>query len=263
MVDIHCHILPSVDDGPRKIEDSLIMLAKASASGIKTIVATPHLLEGISNKRISICNRAMDELKNTAIKEGIEINILGGFECYITPEFQEKNIDLTDVTINRNGKYILIELPMQNIPMYAKSVFDNMKDKGIIPVIAHPERNFAICKDPNILFDFIYNGCITQLNVGSILGYYGRGPRETAKILLSHNLIHLIASDMHSISSPSVSQALPAIEAIIGIAEASRMSNEVPYHVIMGEDFTRADPIPYNPKKGIKDILFGWKRKNN
>lgn len=262
MIDIHSHILSGIDDGPKKIEESCVMLINASTSGVETIVATPHLVDGASKERIAECNRKVNELQYIARAREISIDIKVGFECYITPELTNSNLDLAEITINNNGKYILVEFPMYNIPFYAKDIFANMKEKGITPILAHPERNLAIIQNPNILFDLVSNGCIAQLNAGSILGRYGRTINGTARILLSHKMIHLVASDMHSSSSPLIAQSLSAISAIVGHDRASFMSNDIPKSIIMGEDFEIDKPIQYKPeRKNIKYYLSKWRNK--
>lgn len=262
MVDIHCHVLPDIDDGPRRIENSLSMLRNASKTGVEMIVATPHLIENTFNFDVTRRDQLVRELQNKANENGINIQIKAGYECYISPEILEQTDKLIELTINTNGTYILIELPMHGIPLYIENILLSLKELGITPVIAHPERNIVISKDPNILLNFLSKGCVAQLNAGSILGYYGRTIRETAQILLLHNLVHLVASDMHSTTSPMMSQALPAVSALVGNDRAFYMFYVVPHRIVIGEDFDRYEPLPYEPKKkSLRDILFGKKKK--
>jgi protein-tyrosine phosphatase len=261
MVDIHSHILPNIDDGPSNITDSLVMLANTFASGIDTVISTPHLIDGLSEDRINECNEALVELRNITEKNDINIQLKSGFECYITPDFTKKDANLSSVTINKNGRYLLIEFPMKSIPPYADEVFANLKTKGIMPIIAHPERNYEIMEDPNILYNFILHGCLAQVNAGSIIGHYGKQIKETSKILLSHNMIHLIASDMHSVSSLTIKQAMPDLISIIGHNEALDMINDNSFYILLGREFKRKTPIPYEYQKRNIGNLFGTMRK--
>jgi protein-tyrosine phosphatase len=257
MVDIHCHVLPDVDDGPKRIEDSLVMLRNASKAGVEIVVATPHRFWGPFNVEVDVRDQLVDDLQNAATKNNIDIQIKPGYECYLIPEIYEKDDRLVELTINKNGRYILTELPMRDIPFYAQTVILALKDRGITPVIAHPERNTAISKNPNILLDYLRKGCISQLNAGSILGYYGRTIQETARILLQHNLVHLVASDMHSITSSPMSKAFPVVGTLVGLEKASDMFDAIPRRIVMGEDFGKDEPLPYVPKrKSLMDILF-------
>jgi protein-tyrosine phosphatase len=262
MVDIHCHILPDVDDGPKRIEGSLSMLRNASKAGVKIVVATPHLLEGTFEIKVAERDCLIHELQEKANGNGINVQIKAGYEYYISPKMSDQKYSLAEFTINNNGRYILLELPMHSIPIYVENVLVNLKDRGITPIIAHPERNMIISKNPNVLLNFVSKGCVAQLNAGSILGYYGKSVRETARILLQHNLVHLVASDMHSPKSLPMPKALPAVEAQIGLDKASYMFNVVPYRIVMGEDFDKDEPLSYEPKRrGLKDILFRKKKK--
>jgi protein-tyrosine phosphatase len=263
MVDIHCHVLPDVDDGPRRIKDSLDMLRNAEKTGIKCVVATPHLIENTFNIDVIGRDQIVHGLQNMAKKNGINIQIKAGYECYISPEIFGRKDKLIELTINTNGRYLLVELPMHSIPLYIEKTLLGLKDNGVTPVIAHPERNIVISKNPNVLLDFLAKGCVAQLNAGSILGYYGRVIRNTARTLLLHNLVHLVASDMHSATSPMMAHALPAVSALLGNDKALYMFNVVPRRIVMGEDFDRYEPLHYEPKRrSLMDILFRKKFKN-
>ncbi|HGE72852.1 TPA: hypothetical protein ENX78_18605 [Candidatus Poribacteria bacterium] len=257
MIDIHSHILPGVDDGAKNIQESVTMIKNAFKADIKIIVATPHLFNGMFETGIPKRNALVNDLQTIANNIGVRIQIKPGYECYISPEMNRLGEKLFEYTINNNRKYILLELPMQNIPHFVDETLTNIKNLGITPIIAHPERNIAIMNNPKILLGFIEKGYSAQLNAGSILGYYGRRIKDTAKILLKHNYIHVVASDMHSTSLPILPKAFSAISDLIGLNKASRMFNEIPYKIVMGEDFDKEDPIPYISKKGslIKRIF--------
>ena len=260
MVDIHSHILPGVDDGAKSIQNSIDMLRNASKAGVRIIVATPHLLDGMFEKGIPERLDLIKELQDLADKNAIKIQIKPGYECYISPEMSRLGEKLFEWTINNNRKYMLLELPMQNMPLFVDDALDNIKKQGITPIISHPERYMTVIKDPKILLKFIEKGCVIQLNAGSILNYYGRAVKNTARTLLECNYIHVVASDMHSISSFMLSQALSAVSALIGFDKASQMFDEIPYKIVVGEDFERESPMQYNVKrKSLRERIFGRK----
>ena len=120
MVDIHCHILPGVDDGAENIEEALQMLWKSARAGVETIVATPHILSGVYNIDFSERQRLTAELQKIADSNGINIQIKSGVEYYLSPEMLEDTDKLTEFTINNNGKYILVELPIQTFPPFVE-----------------------------------------------------------------------------------------------------------------------------------------------
>ena len=258
MVDIHCHILPDVDDGARCIKESLMMLRRAAAARVETVVATPHLIRGVYEIEFLERERMVADLQKAADEIGIKIQIKSGVECYLSPEILEDTSKLGELTLNNNGKYILVELPMQIIPSYVEDVLFNLNMQGITAVLAHPERNMWIWRDPNILFDFVTKGCVAQLNVGSILGYFGNRIKKAARILLTHKLVHVIASDMHSAESPTLDQAIPVVEELLDPEYASRMFTEVPRHILAGETFYKDPPQRSEPaRRSLRGILFG------
>ncbi|MGB9595238.1 MAG: tyrosine-protein phosphatase [Candidatus Poribacteria bacterium] len=257
MVDIHSHILPGIDDGAKNIQESFVMLKNAFNAGVEVIVATPHLVGRISDADVQKRDELINEMQTVADKNAIEIQIKPGYECYISPEMNDLGEKLFEFTINKNGKYILLELPMQSIPYFADETLVRIKKQGITPIIAHPERNIAIMNNPKILQGFIEKGYLAQLNAGSILGYYGNSVKNVAKTFLRHNYINVVASDIHSTSLSILPKAFSIISELIGLNKASIMFNEIPYKIVMGEDFDREELIPYIPKKQsfIKRIL--------
>ena len=258
MVDLHCHILPDVDDGAECIEESLNMLRKAAAAGIEIVVATPHLLSGIYEMGFLEREQMTADLQKAADESGINIQIKSGFECYLSPEILEDNSRLRELTLNNNGKYILAELPMQTIPSYVEDVLFGLSVQGITPVLAHPERNMTICRSPDVLYDFVVKGSITQLNVGSILGLFGRRIRKVAEALLTHGLVHVVASDMHSADSPTLDQAVAAVEKLLGPERASRLFTEVPRRILTGETFHKDPPQRFeSARRDLRSIFFG------
>lgn len=259
MVDIHSHVLYGVDDGPETSEDSLRMLRKAERSGVEIVVATPHLLRGLYEIGLRERDQMVTDLQEMANKNRINIQIKPGFECYLSPDTFDNVSDLAELTINNNGKYILVELPMQSIPSYIESMLFDLMTRGLTPIIAHPERNMSICQDPNVLFEFVSRGCVIQLNAGSILGHYGKIPKKIAKILLTHKLVHVIASDMHSIQSPSLDQVISPVGKLLDIETISRMLSETPRQIIAGEEIQREPPQRYGTTKRSK-VTFKRKK---
>ena len=102
--------------------------------------------------------------------------------------------------------------------------------------MAHPERNSGICRNPNIVFDLVEKGCLTQINAGSILGHFGGEIRKVARSMLTHKLAHVIASDMHSANSPALGAAVPEVEKLVGKEQAARLFVKTPQQILTGEE---------------------------
>ena len=261
MVDIHCHILPGVDDGSRSIAESLKMLRKASAGGVETIIATPHLIRGAYETEFSEREQMVADLQRAADENGIDIQVKSGVEYYLSPQILEDTSKLSEFTLNNNGKYILVELPMPIIPPGVADVFFGLNVQGISPILAHPERNLRVCQDPDVLYELVKKGLITQINVGSILGYYGRESKKIAQVLLINNLAHVVASDMHSASSATMNQAIPSVEKLLGKERTKRLFIENPRRILKGETIHEESPKqPGSARRGLKS-LFSRRKK--
>lgn len=238
MIDIHSHILPGVDDGPQTLEESLRILKKAADEGVKTIVTTPHVLDGPSENYFQRIRNTFNVIKHALISDKIPIKIVWGAEVFIFHDLAQKIKGNKELTINMANKYILLELPVQEIPPFTEQTVFELLLQGIVPIIAHPERYLEIQKNANKLFDLVQKGVLTQLNSGSLTGRYGKKAQKTAKRLLTNNLIYMIGSDVHSTFNGycSLSQGVNRAAELIGMRKARQMVTSIPARVIRGEE---------------------------
>ena len=238
MIDIHCHILPSVDDGAQSLEESLLMARRAEEDGIDTIVATPHTLNGIHINPINEVISKVASLQETLSKNNIELTLYAGADVHLCPHMPEL-IESGDAgTINGAGKYILLEFPSQVVPPGVKNEIFSLRLNEITPIITHPERNPIIQKDIDILYEFVHMGALIQVTAMSITGDFGGIAMQCAERLLRHRLVHVIASDAHSSNSrpPILSQAVEAAAEILrSYDDAERMVKEVPALILSGD----------------------------
>ncbi|WP_048717613.1 tyrosine-protein phosphatase [Bacillus sp. 522_BSPC] len=198
MIDIHCHILPGIDDGAATIEDSVVMARAAVQEGITTIIATPHHKNNkFSNRKSSILTKVND--LNTVLKqENIPLTILPGQEVRIYGEVLEDYYKEEILTLNHT-KYLFIEFPSSSVPRYAERLLYELQTEGIIPIIVHPERNKELQEKPDLLYQFVKNGALTQVTASSVAGYFGKNVKKFSEKLIEHNLTHFVASDAHNI----------------------------------------------------------------
>jgi protein-tyrosine phosphatase len=210
MVDIHCHILPYIDDGAASLDVSKEMAVIATNDGIESIVATPHYIEyenEISkNDILNACNNLNDFLYSNQIN----LNIIPGCEAFISPSLPQKYKDGKMMSINNIGKHVLIELPVRDYPEYTEDVIFDFKLMGITPIIAHIERYLYVTGDFHIIYKLIKLGALTQVNSTSITGLFGEEFKYKAIELIKCNMVHFIASDAHTARgrSPKISNAL-------------------------------------------------------
>lgn len=257
MIDIHCHIIPGIDDGAKDIEDAIKMARIAYKDGITNIVATPHLMEeGIyrDNNQISA---KVDGLNRLIEDEGIDVKIMMGNEVYITPNLPTL-VELGQANTINNTQYLLIEFPMFDIPNYTEDVIYRLKLMGITPIIAHPERYREVIENPNRLIGFIEQGALLQANSGSVMGRFGEKIGETVETLISHNMIHLVASDGHSSRSrtPRLKKAYEKVKAIHGKDKANKLFYDHPKRVINNEAIIVDQPIALNQRKSKINSIF-------
>lgn len=198
MTDIHCHILPHVDDGADSLDDALAMARAAWKSGVKNIAATPHFFgEERSVSVIPLLKKQFSLLRNALVQCKIPITLFEGAEVLCTAETPLLAKQSLLPTLG-HGRYVLCEFFFDESAGTILRIIDQIASSRYIPVIAHPERYDAFQNDPSFAEYFFDAGFPLQLNRGSILGRFGNNAQTTAEYLLSHGLCHAIASDAHS-----------------------------------------------------------------
>lgn len=260
MIDIHSHILWCMDDGPESMEESLAMASIAAKEGISTIVATPHCIDekdltGFAQRVEEKCqqlNKALD-------REGIPLKVIPGAEVYMDLDILEWT-GLDELTLG-NTNYILVEMPMGEVPRYAENFLYHLQLKGLTPIIAHPERNRVIMEDPNLLKRFIELGSLAQINTGSITGLFGSKVQESARILLTHNMGHVLGTDAHSRGKrgPYMREAIELTHKWLGEDRAEEIIMTNPRKILQGETLEVDPPKEYRRKKRFFG-LFGQRR---
>lgn len=198
MVDIHCHILPLVDDGPASVEHALQLAEQAVAEGVSRIIATPHLYHPQFETEDVDVQLTVDEFNVLLKQRDIPLTVYPGHEIRLIGELMEALEAGRALTLN-DSRYILIEFPSSGIPSYARQVFAELISDGYIPIVAHPEKNKAIIQNPSLLFELISNGAISQVTCASLIGKYGKDVQRFAIALLENGLAHLVASDAHHV----------------------------------------------------------------
>ncbi len=254
LVDIHVHILPGLDDGARTRDNAIAMAATAKQYGTTRIVATPHVdplchISGFSD--VKTIRRSVKELQECLDLHGISVQIMPGMEIAIAPNLAGHFDRGELMTVADKGKYVLIELPFQMIPSYAEEEIFNLAASGYTPIIAHPERNAAVIRNPNVLIPFIKAGALTHVNASSLLGQEGHHSQQTARILLSHSLAHIVASDGHSNTSRPcrLDQASEIASQLIGEDKAVKTVRDIPLAIVLGEDVLVDEPEEYRPPR--------------
>jgi len=213
VIDLHCHILPRIDDGAIDLKTAFKMAVIAYKDGIDTIVATPHVVDTPIN--MEKLKKSVKKLTMLINSKDINISILPGAEVSAFALSQIK--DIKSYTIN-NSRYLLLEFPNINLPEYFDEIIFNLSAQEIVPVLAHPERNPEIINEPSRIEKFLKNNVLIQITAGSITGLFGTKIKKCAEYMLENNLVDIVASDAHSTRRrpPILSHAFKQVEKMLG-----------------------------------------------
>ena len=253
MIDMHTHILPGLDDGPDSMDISIEMVQLAAEDGIQAMIATPHARSGKFDSSPEIVKKGMDALNIQLTDLNIPVTIYPGMEIHICDDIQ-KRIENNELLTLNHSRYVLIELPGQLIPPKFKEVIFQLKLQGYYPILAHPERNFAIQKSPDMINDFIDWGVYIQITAASLMGQFGIPLKQLSKKMLQNRQVHFIASDTHTPYSrpPILSEACQLASKILkDKTEARALVDQNPKNVIDNQLIEFNEPV-------VKKRWFLW-----
>ncbi|MBV8206588.1 MAG: exopolysaccharide biosynthesis protein [Acidobacteria bacterium] len=243
MIDIHCHILPGVDDGSPDWETSLAMCRMAASDGIRHIVATPHANDEYVYDRERL-QGLTDELRSRVAAdpvvgaEGLTLSL--GCDFHLSYENFRDAIQRPERYCIEGTKYLLVEFSDFVIPQNTDELFRQMGDEGIIPIITHPERNAILIRDLNTVLRWAEGGAVVQVTGNSLFGRWGGKAEKAAKWLLERGAVHVLASDAHGTGGrpPVLSEARKIVEKSHGLQMASALVVENPAAIVAG------NPLP-------------------
>ncbi len=196
MIDIHCHVLPGIDDGSQSLEESLMILEEMSARGFTEMICTPHYIADSQYAASNVIKSAkLNALQAAANDKGIDIKLHLGNEAYITEEMSKLIKQQQIHPLAKN--YILFELPMSGAVNNLQDYCHNLRCEGYNLILAHPERYITIQKNPQIAVELHKKGVEFQSNYGSMTGKYGKHAEKTLKFLLKNDLVDYFGTDVH------------------------------------------------------------------
>ena len=239
MVDIHCHILPQVDDGPKSWETTLEMCRMAAADGIDHIVATPHANERYFYDRASLSG-SLRELSDQVQAPSFSL----GCDFHFSYEnLQNALADPPQFAIG-DTCYMLVELSNWSVPPQLRDYFIRLGEAGIVPVLTHPERNPILRKDLMQVLEYVALGSLVQITASSFTGDWGEDALHAARWLLQHDAVHVLATDAHDVTRrpPLLSSGVAAAAQICGPEIAQALVEENPRAIISGQS------LPYFPR---------------
>lgn len=261
LYDIHSHTLPKIDDGSSSWEETMQMVRQAYKSGTTDLAITHHIIRPADYEKESDILEKFAVVKERLEKAEIPLTLHLAAELYYSPD-----LELTHriSTFNNNGRYFLVEFPMQGIPKFCEEKFFEFIVNGKNPILAHPERNLGILMNPMRAYEFVQKGVLLQMNAGSVTGMYGEPIRQLAVKLLDARLIHFVGSDGHNVTRRPlvIREAYDFIVKKYGAPYATRIFHEYPWRAMHGDDISIEEPRPIeaeparNPSKLLKMLGF-------
>lgn len=246
MIDLHCHLLPGIDDGPPDIEGSVAMARRAVRAGIETVVATPHVNSRYPNEPATI-GAGLANVREALAREQLELEVRPGAEIAVSHLAEADIPDLGALSLG-GGDWLLIEPPFATIASGLLTTVQGLLWDGHRVVLAHPERCPAIHRDPSIVRTLVADGVLMSLTAGSLAGRFGSQARRLALALLREEMAHNVTSDSHDAGNRPPSIAPEVQNAGFGDL-LGWLTEEVPSAILEG------GRVPPRPPRAVGDGL--------
>ena len=241
MIDVHCHILPGIDDGAANLAESMALLRLAVADGIKRMVATPHINPGYFDNNRQTINQALAHLRAQISSEQLDIEVAAAAEVRVTADLMlaVERQQLPFLGSWQGQQVLLLEFPPSHIPPGSDKLIKWLSQKGIVAMIAHPERNREVQSNLGLLEPFRRLGCLFQLTASSLLGDLGERHQNTAKQLVQNRVYHVMASDCHNVNRrpPRLTASIEQVTALTDLDYAQSLVFHNPQIITTTLDF--------------------------
>jgi len=239
VIDLHCHILPGIDDGPSDMAGSIAMAREHVARGTTTVLATPHVGWDYPNTAEVVAAGVLEV--NAALRdEGIPLEVLAGAEVALTRAVDMTAEQLAGLRLG-DGPWLLLEAPISVDSPGIEGLVGIVQSRGVRVLLAHPERCASFHTDPDLLERLVAGGCLAQVTAGALTGFFGRTVQAAARRYVDLGLVHVVASDSHDASHRVPGMALD-MEAAGYAPLAEWMGTAVPRALLDGV------PVPRRPE---------------
>jgi protein-tyrosine phosphatase len=253
VIDLHCHVLPGIDDGPATIEESVELARAAAADGVRTMVATPHVNWRYRNASETIAALTA-QLNARLTSEGVQVEVQAGAEIALTCVEEISAQELRSLRLG-DGPWLLIEPPFTPFAAGLEGMVADVCRQSDGIVLAHPERSPTFHRDPRMLGSLVSRGALTSITASSLTGRFGRDVRRFALRMVSEGVVHNVSSDAHNLTGrpPGIAEEIR----LVGMAPLERwLTAEVPAAILRGE------PIPARPDVRLPALEGSrWRRR--
>ncbi len=259
MIDLHCHLLPGIDDGAPNLATSLAMARIAIADGIKTMACTPHIYPGLYENTGPAIRQAVVDLQAQLNEADLALQITSGADTHITPDLIA-GLRTGRVPSLHNSRYFLLEPPHHVAPpRLAETVFDLLA-AGYVPVVTHPERLSWIEDRYETFIDLARQGAWMQVTAGSLTGRFGSAAQYWGERLLDEGWVHILATDSHGVDRrpPLLAEGQRVAERWVGVEEARHLVQTRPQVIL---DNIQPDQSPVIPALAVSkssSVSVSW-----
>ncbi|HEV3256203.1 MAG TPA: CpsB/CapC family capsule biosynthesis tyrosine phosphatase [Gemmataceae bacterium] len=254
--DMHCHLLPGIDDGPADWEASLALARLAVAEGVGTMIATPHQLGRYEANSAARIWQLVIEARQRLADAGIPLILLPGADVRVHEDLPELVRRRQVLTLADRHVHLLMELPHEQVIPLGQLIY-RLHAAGICCILSHPERNGALLQNRELLRPWVQQGCLMQITAGSITGHFGPDVQRMSRRLLEEGLVHLVGSDAHDVNRrpPRLAAAYDLVGRWLGADVADKLFLTNAEAVARGG--TIEAPLPVDPARGG---ISGWWR---
>ncbi len=264
MIDLHCHLLPGVDDGAKDIETAIEMAKIAVSDGIRAIACTPHIMPGVYDNQGPDIRMRVSALQMALEKEGLPLKLTFGADVHAAPDLPARFKNGSVLTIH-DTRYFLFEPPHHIVPPRLEDNVFNLLAAGFVPILTHPERLTWIERAYDLIRKLAHGGMLVQLTAGSLTGFFGRRPKYWAERILDERFCHILATDAHDPERrrPELSKARDAAAARLGADEAMNLVWNRPLGILNNLPPAELPSIPVAPDttRAGGDGLLGFVRR--
>jgi protein-tyrosine phosphatase len=253
MIDLHSHILPGVDDGAASLAESVEIARAVAADGVRVLAATPHVRADYPTTPETM-ERLVRETQEAVRAAGIELEIVPGGELALGMLGELEDEDLRRFGLGGNPAWLLLEFPYHGWPVALPQVVFDLRTRGFVPLLAHPERNAEVQADPQRLAPLVHVGAHVQITAASLDGRLGRRAESAARRLLELELVDVLASDAHTAAVREAGLSAAA-EAVGDAALAHWLTEAVPAAIVAG------GPLPDRPVAPEVRFRLPWRRR--
>ena len=257
-VDIHCHLLPGIDDGARSWDEALAMARIAADDGLASVIATPRQLGSFAHNDGERIRLLTGQLQTLLREQGVGLSVMPGADVRVEPDMVDALRSGQVLTLADRGQHVLLQLPHE-VYLPLEDVLEQLSAAGLTGILAHPERNQGLLRQPELLRSLVEAGCLMQVTAGSLLGNFGQRSQALAEQMLEENCVHFIATDGQGSMArrPLMQRAFVRVAELVGQETAERICCHHPAMVAQGRTF-RADP----PRQAKPQLArwFHWRK---